>query len=259
MPRKTKTANNKITVSADEEIKILRRIVDITCSDLDLNLILKEVVKIMTDITSADSVFIYLFDQTRKNLILMASKTPHKKLLGKIELKVGEGIAGWVAEQNKPVALEANAYQDKRFKHFDVLPEDKYEAILSAPIIYKGKVSGVINVQHKKSHEYEKTLVRLINAIAKQVGGVIEHGRLYEESKTKAQQFDSLIKVSQSITSEGYLDEILNLIVVVIHRSARSLCWMKRSANSASRPRKVSARNIRKSLISRSSPACWVR
>lgn len=215
MPRKTQTSTNKISVSADEEIKILRRIVDITCSDLDLTLILKEVVKIMTDITSADSVFIYLFDQTRKNLILMASKTPHKKLLGKIELKTGEGIAGWVAQQNKPVALEANAYRDKRFKYFDVLPEDKYEAILSAPIIYKGRVSGVINVQHKKSHEYEKTLVRLINAIAKQVGGVIEHARLYEETKTKAQQFDSLIKVSQSITSEGYLDEILNLIVVV--------------------------------------------
>ena len=72
MPRKTQTSTNKISVSADEEIKILRRIVDITCSDLDLTLILKEVVKIMTDITSADSVFIYLFDQTRKNLILMA-------------------------------------------------------------------------------------------------------------------------------------------------------------------------------------------
>src|SRR3989338_5924807 len=47
------------------------------------------------------------------------------------------------------------------------------------------------------------------------MGGVIEHARLYEETRKKALQFDSLIKVSRSITSEGYLDEILNLIVVV--------------------------------------------
>ena len=51
--------------------------------------------------------------------------------------------------------------------------------------------------------------------IAKQVGGIIEHARLFEETKKKALQFDSLVKVSHSITSEHYLDEILNLIVVV--------------------------------------------
>ena len=52
----------------------------------------------------------------------MASKTPHKKELGVIHIKSGEGITGWVAEQNKPVAIPENAYQDKRFKGFDVLP-----------------------------------------------------------------------------------------------------------------------------------------
>ncbi len=206
---------NKIVLSTDEELRILRSIVDIASSELDLDLILHEVVKTVNDMTQADSVFIYLFDERKENLVLMASKTAHKKELGRVVLKVGEGITGWVARENETVAIDKSAYKDPRFKSFDVLPEDRFEAFLSVPVIYKGKAIGVINVQHKRQHEYSFNTVNLIEVIAKQVGGVIEHARLFAETNTKAIQFDSLVKVSQSITSQGYLTEILNLIVVV--------------------------------------------
>jgi len=209
------TPNKKLHIAEAEEIKILRKVVDITSSELDLALVLKEVVKIVTEMTSADSVFVYLFDEKREHLILMASKTAHKEELGKIHLKTGEGITGWVAKENKPVAIAQNAYKDPRFKSFDVLPEDRYEAFLSVPIIYQGKAIGVVNVQHKRPHDYAANTINLIYMIAKQVGGVIENAWLFEQTKKKATQFDSLVKVSQSITSQGYLDEILNLIVVV--------------------------------------------
>ncbi len=206
---------NKLNVSQAQEIAILRNIVDIASSELDLNLTLNLVVKIVTEMTDADSVFIYLFDEKKENLVLMASKTAHKKELGRLVLRIGEGITGWVARENKPVAIKNHAYKDPRFKSFDVLPEDRYEAFLSLPIIYKAKAIGVINVQHKRPQDYSSSTVNLIQSIAKQIGGVIEHARLFEETKKKALQFDSLIKVSRSITSEHYLDEILNLIVVV--------------------------------------------
>jgi len=210
-----RTKNGPMNIKQKDEIKILRTIVDLTSSELELKKVLKEVVKIVNEATIADSVFIYLFDDKKENLLLMASKTPHEKILDDIVLKIGEGITGWVAKENKIVAIKANASQDPRFKNFDVLPEDRYEAFLSVPIVYKGKAIGVINVQHKDPHEYAENTINLIYTIAKQVGGVIEHARLFEEIKKKALQFDSLIKVSQSITSENYLDEILNLIVVV--------------------------------------------
>ena len=207
--------NKKLNISAEEELKILRTVVDIASSELDLNLTLQLIVKIVTEMTAADSVFIYLFDEKKQNLVLMASKTGHKKELGNLELKVGEGITGWVARENKMVAIKNHAYKDPRFKSFDVLPEDRYEAFLSVPIIYKGKAIGVINVQHKRGQDYATGTVNLIEMIAKQVGGILDHARLFDETRKKALQFDSLVKVSQSITSEHYLDEILNLIVVV--------------------------------------------
>ncbi len=211
----TPKKQQKLKVSPSEELKILRTVVDIASSELELSLVLQEVVKIVNEMTKADSVFIYLFDENKENLVLMASKTAHKKELGQVHLKTGEGITGWVAKESKPVAIKNHAYKDSRFKSFDVLPEDRYEAFLSVPIIYKAKAIGVINVQHKKQHDYSESTVNLIESIAKQIGGVIEHARLFEDTKKKALQFDSLIKVSRSITSEHYLDEILNLIVVV--------------------------------------------
>lgn len=206
---------NKSSFSTAAELKVLRRVVDITTSELDIDGVLNEVVRIVTDIASADSVFIYLFDHDKKHLVLRASKTAHKKEVGHVALKVGEGLTGWVAKNNKPIVIKENAYADPRFKAFEVLPEDQYEAFVALPIIYKGKAIGVINLQHKKVHEYPANAVELLVMIARQVGGVIEHARLYGETHSKALQFDTLVKVSQTITSEKYLDEILNLIVVV--------------------------------------------
>ena len=198
-----------------EELKVLRKIVDITSSELDLNGILVEIVKIVTELAGAESVFIYLFNDRHNELVLMASKTPHKKELGNVVLGLGEGITGWVAREHKVVAIKRQAYKDPRFKGFDVLPEDRYEAFLSVPIDFKGKTIGVINVQHKRPHDYTAKTVNFMKTVAKQVGGVIEHSRLFTDTKQKALQFDSLVKVSQTISSERYLDEILNLIVVV--------------------------------------------
>jgi len=212
-PKKKNSKNLNITQA--QELSILRKIVEITNSELDLAMILKEVVTIVNAMTKADSVFIYLFDEKKKNLVLTASKIPHQKELGQLVIKAGEGITGWVAQQNKPVAITEGAYKDKRFKNFDVLPEDQYEAFLSVPITDKAKPIGVINVQHRKVHEYAESTIDLLTLIAKQISGVIENARLYEESKMKAHQFDSLHKVSKSIISKEYLDEILNLIVVV--------------------------------------------
>ncbi|MCD4781210.1 MAG: GAF domain-containing protein [Candidatus Omnitrophica bacterium] len=215
MATKKEDEIGKLKISPAKEIKILRKIVEVTNSELDLQWILKEVVSIVNDISKSDSVFIYLYNEKARHFVLMSSKTPHKRELGQVSLKSGEGITGWVAKQKKPVAIKKNAYQDHRFKHFDVLPEDRYEAFLSVPITHKKKVIGVINVQHKKAHDFSDSLINLITLIAMQMSGAIMNAQLYEEMKKKAVQFDSLVKVSHSITSQGYLDEILNLIVVV--------------------------------------------
>ena len=64
------SVEGKLNIGQAQELKILRTVVDIASSELDLNLTLQLVVKIVTEMTGADSVFIYLFDDKKENLVV---------------------------------------------------------------------------------------------------------------------------------------------------------------------------------------------
>jgi len=199
--------------SAAEEIKLLHEIAHIIGSTLDYKEMLNEIISLVSRMTKADACFLYVYNPTRKELVLSASKTPHANMLGRIRLKLGEGITGWVAQHHRLVAISQEAHHDPRFKFFHDLPEDNYEAFLSIPVTIKGDVVGVINVQHRKPHEYSPRLVELLTTVASQVGGAIEKSRLFEETKRRAEALQTLAAVSYTITQDKYLEDILQLIV----------------------------------------------
>ena len=197
-----------------QELRILHQISrSISCS-LDLDQVLKEIVDLVVDVTGCDSCLLYLVDESEPYLFLRASKNPHPRLIGRIALRVGEGITGWVAETAEAVAISSDAGNDPRFKVFNNLPEDKYEAFLSVPIVVPPeRVVGVINVQHREPRNHSEAERTLLSIIGLQVGGAIENARLYEESKRQAQRLATLSKVGQIASSGRYLDEMLQLIV----------------------------------------------
>lgn len=172
--------NKKIT-ELKKELQFLYRVAQ-SVHSLEIDELLKEIVRMATQITKADSCLIYVLDKKSQTLILRASKNPHSDLFQKIHMKLGEGITGWVAEEKRPVAISVGASKDSRFKYFRSLPEDRFEAFLSVPIVYKDGVTGVINVQHKNKHLHSQMEINLLSAIGKLVGGVIENALLVEES-----------------------------------------------------------------------------
>ncbi|MBI3996016.1 MAG: GAF domain-containing protein, partial [Nitrospirae bacterium] len=177
--------------------------------------VLKQIIDVVVQVTRADACLLYLYDDRNKELILRASKNPHPKLIGRVRLELGEGITGWVARERKLVAIAKNASDDPRSKVFHNLPEDRYQAFLSIPVIYKNEMIGVINVQHKRPHHHSAGDLALLTTIGHQVGGAIENARLYEEMTKKAMQIETLSQVSKTIASSRYLKEILQLIVAM--------------------------------------------
>lgn len=171
---------NKLT-DLKKELSFLYKVAQ-SVHSLEINELLKEIVKLASEITKADSCLIYVLDKKNQELILRSSKNPHPDLLQKVTLKLGEGITGWVAKEKKPVAIASGANKDTRFKSFRSLPEDKFEAFLSVPIIDRTGVAGVINVQHQKKHKHSKMEINLLSAIGKLVGGAVDNAILVEES-----------------------------------------------------------------------------
>jgi len=166
------------TLIAVEEshVELLHEIGNRLATADGLHDVLVRVVEFATALVKCDSCLIYVLEGD--DLVLRASKNPHPEAVDRLKLRVGQGITGWVAEHKEPVVVAEKAALDARFQFFHELPEDSYEAFLSVPIMCRGRVVGVINLQHKKPHLYKPRAVRLISTVGFLVGAEIEMARL---------------------------------------------------------------------------------
>lgn len=201
------------------EAEALRRVGEATGSAFDLEEMLKVTADIAIQITGTDSCQVYLFDMAKEELVLRAADESFSNMVGKIRLKLGEGITGWVARERKPVSVSKQAYQDHRFKYFPEMHEGEYESMLSVPLVTRGEILGVINIRTRRPHDYSKNQVRLLSGIANQVAGAIERSRRFRQLERQAVQLHTLSEVSQAITSNMYLEELLHLFVTLTART----------------------------------------
>jgi uroporphyrinogen-III synthase len=108
-----------------------------------------------------------------QELVLCASNNPQPDTIGTVRLRLGEGLTGWVARERRLLSISREAYLDPRFKLFTDLPEDAYEAFLSAPVIARSRVAGVINVQHRDTHFHTGDEMELLTMVGEQVGALV--------------------------------------------------------------------------------------
>jgi uroporphyrinogen-III synthase len=160
----------------EQQLGVYQRVSRLMVRELSLSDTLQAIVKLIQDFTLCDSCLVYLIDNNE--LVLCASNNPHPAQIGKVRLKLEEGLTGWVARERKLLALSVEAYKDSRFKAFSELPEDSFEAFLSAPVIARNRVVGVINVQHRLPHRHSGAEMELLNTIGEQVGCLLVLARL---------------------------------------------------------------------------------
>lgn len=179
-------------------VGVLHRISGIVSSELSIDEMLGEIVGLTVQATNCDACLVYLIEREASEIVLRASQVPHQSDLGNIRLKVGEGVTGWVVEHRSVVALSSNASADRRFKRFQALVEDTYEAFLSVPLVSGGDVIGVINVHHREPHEHTADEIALLTFIGEQMGGAIrksflaeENARLQEETAEMRRQLET--------------------------------------------------------------------
>ena len=171
------------------EVDLLHEIGSSLAAAGPLHEVLDRVVSFITALVRCDSCFVYVLED--KELVLRASKNPHPDAVDRLKLRMGQGITGWVAEHRQPVAVARDASRDPRFRLFTELPEDRYEAFLSVPILSRGRVVGVINLQHRSAHAHTRREITLISTIGFLVGAEIEAARLEGEISQLSQQLEN--------------------------------------------------------------------
>ncbi len=154
-----------------------------------LHAVLNQIVGFIETLLKCDSCFLYVLEESQ--LMMRASKNPHPDVIDHLGLKMGEGITGWVAEHREPVSISSGALRDPRFQMFKDLPEDTFEAFLSVPILARGGLVGVINVQHRQPHNYTPWEIQTISTVGFLVGAEIEMARLESERDALTGQLES--------------------------------------------------------------------
>ena len=155
----------------EQQLRLLQKISRFMARDMSLAEAFQGVVSLVVEFMECDACLLYLLEN--QELVLCASNNPQPDTIGKVRLKLGEGLTGRVASERRLLSISREAYLDPRFKRFTDLPEDTYEAFLSAPVILRNRVAGVINVQHREPHFHTGGEMEVLTTVGEQVGCLV--------------------------------------------------------------------------------------
>jgi two-component system, response regulator PdtaR len=160
----------------EQQLRLFQRISRFMVREMSLAEVLQGIVELVGEFMECDSCLIYLMNDDE--LVLCAARPPHPANMGRVRLRLGEGLTGWVARERRLISISREAYNDPRFKRFSDLPEDTFEAFLSAPVIARNRVVGVINVQHRSPHAHTGSEMELLTTVGEQVGCLLVLSRI---------------------------------------------------------------------------------
>jgi len=189
-----------------EQLRRLYQVSNVIHSTLDsqeaLQLIVGEAVRLM----DAASGSVVLINPTSGILEISASQNL-PAAAKRLELKVGEGITGWVARTGRPACV-GDVTQDPRY----VAVRRGVKSELAVPLEVAGEVRGVLNVDSDRADAFGSEQQMLLQELAVQAAKVIQKTWLYQQLRLKAHLFETLASVSRTINSTLNLDEALRAI-----------------------------------------------
>lgn len=119
--------------SFTEQIKALSKISKAITSDFYLDDILRLIVTLTAEVLGSNICSLMLIDEKTKELAVRATQSISEEYNRKPPLKIGEGIAGKVALENKPIAVK-DVTKEKEYKHKDIAKKEGLSSLLCVPI-----------------------------------------------------------------------------------------------------------------------------
>ena len=135
-----------------------------------------------TDVCSA-----YLLEPDRSHLVLAATLGLHPSCIGTLRMPLNEGLAGLVAENVKPVAVE-DAPRHPRYKFFKESGEEEYHSFLGVPVVDRGVLQGALIVQTKETRVFQEDEIRMLAEAAGEVAPVVREARTLDRFIAPAQE-----------------------------------------------------------------------
>ena len=162
---------------AARELSFLVRLAQAAASTQRPDELLELIIREATSAMDTDVCSLYLVSPRGRELLLTATNGLNETMVGKVVMRVGEGITGWVAETRRP-AIVADVSKEPHWKWVPGLDEDRFHSMLSVPIESGPRLVGVLNVQTALKRDFDSGDIDFLRAIAGQVAGILERSEL---------------------------------------------------------------------------------
>ena len=214
----------------DEEIELLKEklndlsvfneVINIINSKKDIGKILHIVITRIADLIKAEAWSLLLIDDIKNELFFFEAFGEKRDDIKHIRLKVGQGIAGWVAKHKKPVIVKDTS-RDKRFFHgVDEITRFKTKSVLAVPLITKDKLIGVVEVINKIGGDtFTKKDLSRIKAYINQTAIAIENANLVNKLKERVRDLTLIFGIGRNISSILSIEELLQVSAQLIKES----------------------------------------
>ncbi|MCK4510060.1 MAG: GAF domain-containing protein, partial [Desulfuromonadales bacterium] len=202
MPRKS---NSKIGVTTLEDISVL------ILQSHDLDETLRNIVNLVARRMHTDVCSIYLLESDNETLRLQASKGLSRKAVGKVTLRIGEGLTGMAAQKRHAIAIE-EPQEHPGYRYFKETGEERFHSFLGIPLFDRNNPLGVIVLQTKLPRQFSKEEISALSTIAFQITSIVVNARLldsirlHQEESQRVSQ--ALAQAQQTLTDPEKATEV---------------------------------------------------
>lgn len=165
-----------------QKLEALSKISRAISSDLYLEDILRLIVVVTAEVMKSKICSLWLLDERDKSLKIRATQAMSEEYLKERSLKLGEGVVGHVAEENKPMMIY-NVLKAPLYKEKELARKEALVSMLSVPMSVKEKVIGVINCYTSFPHKFTRSEVEVFTTVANQAAVAIENAGLIMKAK----------------------------------------------------------------------------
>jgi sigma-B regulation protein RsbU (phosphoserine phosphatase) len=203
-------ATRKSAVRFRERSELLDFLLEVTAATsqtLDLDQLLPNVAEIIQKVLPYDLFAILLYSEKRQDLRIRYAVGHREEVVSNLVLALGEGITGTAAARGEPV-LVGDVRSDPRYLN----SVDAVRTELAVPMMSRGKLVGVIDLQSTRVNaytEYDRALLRLIAA---RVTSAIDNARLYRRVDRQNRTLKVLTHISREFSAILNLNELLGKI-----------------------------------------------
>lgn len=184
----------------------------ILASTLDIDKLLKVVLQLAAQVVEAETGSLLLLDPKTNELVFDVALGEAGKELKTIRLKMGEGIAGWVARENKPTIVNDPAKDPRWTKRADQKTRFVTRSILCVPMNYQRKLMGVVQaINRKGTRGFTEEDRTLLEAFASQTAVAIQNARLFSSVREEKEKVETIF--SQMTEGAAFATEEGNLVL----------------------------------------------